>query len=372
MAQVKLSFSQIFSIMLLFLLGSTIVVGLNFNLQQDTWIGLLITSFLGVGVLYFYFIMLSIGNWGNLYELLEDGFGKIVGKSLQIVYTLYFCYIGGRVLKDFAFFTSKMLFEDISPWIISFSFISTIGYILYLGIESFARGTQILLFVVITQILMLLLTGYFSNAFLVKNLGPLFQHSGSAIVNTVFPTGITFPYGELIALTILFPLADYKSKLKTYGWLVILVVGGLLIAAAEMIVGILHPKLAEIYVFPFIKALEGLDFLGFLEHFELFAVLINLIGGCIKIFVFAYAALVGISKIRIKNKKNQLIILVCCLIYACSLILSGNLIEHLYIGLKVVPIYLHVPLQFIIPFILTVLLLIKKSRNKAHHVSDIQ
>jgi len=217
---------------------------------------------------------------------------------------------------------------------------------------------------VLLQIIIFVIAGYATNAFVLKNLYPVFQHCWDSVVRTIFPTSITFPYGEMVVFTVLFPLTNHVKKLRKYGWIPVVIAGFTLLAAGEMVLGILHPKLVGFYLFPFIKALEAVNTFGFIQNFEMFAVLVNLVGGCIKITVFAYAALVGASQIITTKRENWKIIGVCVLVYGFSFLFSGNTIQHLYVGLKIVPVYLHIPLQFIIPFALAMLLLLKKNTSQ--------
>ncbi|MGG3470188.1 GerAB/ArcD/ProY family transporter [Neobacillus pocheonensis] len=357
---VKLAPIEIFSLMINFLLGSAIVVGWNFETKQDIWITILLSLGFGVGIFYFYLMLHSIGKWGNLIQLLELGFGRWISKILGFIYYLYFIYIAGRVLKDFSFFVGQVLFHNIPFVVISFTLLLVVSYSCYLGIEATARSSVILCAFTGVFILILMFFGYLSPYFEFNHLTPLFRTSWKHIFSSVFPTGLTVPYGELIVFTMFFPYANDKKALRKYGFISVCTTGVLLLLAGEMILGLLNSETVTMYVFPFVKALELTSVLEFLPHIETFAVILNLIGGFVKIFIFMYGGVMILAHMFPKTKPNRRIIAAAILTFLVTFTLSKNIIQHLFIGLKIVPFYLHIPLQFIIPCILVICLLIKK------------
>ncbi|EPC8411307.1 GerAB/ArcD/ProY family transporter [Bacillus thuringiensis] len=207
------------------------------------------------------------------------------------------------MLKDFSFFISQVLFQNVHPGFISFTFILLIGYACFVGIESIARSSQILLVMSIVMIVPLMLFGFLSPSFEFGNLTPVFQVSWKQVLASIFPRSITSPFGELLVFTMLFPYANNYQSLKKHAWIVVLLTGILLVIAGEITLGILSPEIVTIYAFPFIKALETINYLPFIQHLEVLAVLVNLIGGFIKITIFMYAWLNGFTQILAVKKQ---------------------------------------------------------------------
>jgi len=357
---IKLAPLEIFFLMINFLLGSAIVVGWNFQTKQDVWIMILLSLVIGVGIFYFYILLHSLGKWGNLIQLLELGLGKWLSKILGLIYCLYFLYIAGRVLKDFSFFIGQVLYNNVPFWIISFTFLLVVSYGCFLGIEAIARISLILFAFTGVIILILMLFGYLSPYFELTHLTPLFRTSWKQIMTSVFPMGLTFPYGELIVFTMLFPYVNDRKTLRRYGWISVCITGVILLIAGEMILGLLSAETVNFYVFPFVKALELTSVVDFLPHIEAFAVLLNLIGGFVKISIFMYGGLMILAHLFPTRKLHRLNAISTILTFLFAITFSKNLIQHLFIGLKVVPLYFHIPFQLIIPFILAISLIIKK------------
>ncbi len=168
----------------------------------------------------------------------------------------------------------------------------------------------------------------------------------------VFPTGLTFPYGELVVFLVLLPLSNRKDKLQKFVWIPIVLAGVIIMVTMELVIGILHAPFAGTFFFPFVKSMELVSFLGIIEHLEIFTYLLMIGGGFIKIGVFVYAAQVVLTQVFKQKQKNWHVLILLVVVYLLSLHRSNNLNEHLYMGLKVVPYYLHLPIQFGLPILL--------------------
>ena len=63
----KISLAQLFILIFIFELGSATVVGIGTEAKQDAWIAVLIASFIGVGLISFYYFLLSKKEGKNLF-----------------------------------------------------------------------------------------------------------------------------------------------------------------------------------------------------------------------------------------------------------------------------------------------------------------
>lgn len=96
--------------------------------------------------------------------------------------------------------------------------------------------------------------------------------------------------------------------------------------------------------------MELVTYLNVIEHLEIFTYLLLIGGGFIKVSVFIYAArAVPTQLFKVKQKNWHVLV---AAVYLLSLHRSGDIAEHLYVGLKLVPYYLHILIQFILPFLL--------------------
>ncbi|MBM7702350.1 GerAB/ArcD/ProY family transporter [Metabacillus iocasae] len=365
MKKLNVSLVQLCTLMLLFLTGSTIVVGLNFSAQQDSLLAMLIDLVIGLIVFYGYIFIVQKSDWKGFADLLKMAFGSFLAKWVGVLYSLYFIYLAGRVTIDFAYFISQILHQNSPVWVIAISFLFVVVYCLMLGFEAVARSSEVMVFFFLLLIVILWGLGFFSEEFELKYLGPLFTQGWKKLGDMIFPTGITFPYGELVAFIVLLPSVRDREKMKQVVWLPLVISAFIIIVTMELIIGILHTPFASFYFFPFVKAMELVSYLDLIEHLEIFTTLLLLSGGFVKVTVFLYAAQVTFNQLfHIKRRIWHPIVFVAVMLFL-SLFRSQNLVEHLFVGLKQVPYYLHLPFQFIIPFVLGVLVFWKARGKKS-------
>ncbi len=348
---------QLNALLILFLLGSTVVVGLGLDVGTDAWIVTIISSQIGMGLLYFY-MMFFLKFQLNFAELLIKGFGKYLGKTLVFFYILYFLYIASRVVKDFSFFIAQVLFYEIEYYLITLTFITLILYACYLGIEAISRTTEILFFLTILMFFLMILFSLISNQIELSNLFPLFSGNWRAIFHSLFPERVTFPYGELIVFTFIFPLINKKKNLFKRTWIVIPITAFIMFSLTELTIGLLGPKMSALFIFPLAQAIELISIGDIIQHLEILSTAVFFFVGFVKISLFIQASLYSAQTLVTVKPKTILLIFAPCLMIM-SIFNSTNLSQHFYYGLKVVPLFLHIPFQFFIPLLLFVILSLK-------------
>lgn len=352
MNKVTITPLELCSMMLLFLTGSTIVVGLNFSAREDSILAIAMEIGFGIVLSYFYLYLVKRSSWKEFVPLLELGFGSLPAKLFAIVFSFYFLYIASRVMNDFAFFTTQLIYPDSPKWIASIPFLIVVGYCIMLGIEAIARSGVIMTAFLLVIIAALWLLGFFSEEFQAEYLFPLFAQGWEPLKKMIFPTGLTFPYGELVVFLVILPSLNKKEKLTKVVWIPVVIAGLIIMITMELIIGILHAPFANTYYFPFAKAMELVTYLGIVEHLEIFTYLLLLGGGFMKVSVFIYAAQAVLTQLfKLKQKSWHVMVLIAS-VYLLSLYRSEDIAEHLYVGLKLVPYYLHIPFQFALPLLL--------------------
>lgn len=360
MKTIKLSKNEIDSLLLLFLLGSSVVVGLNLDTEENAWLVNLGAMLFGVGLFFFYTFLVKKSGWLPFDQLLELAFGKVLAKIILLLYSLYFLYIASRVVKDFSYFISQTLFYEIEDFVISFVLVSTIVYAATLGLEAVARTSQILLFFTFILLFLIILFSFISDLMYLENIRPLVDIG--ALDFRHFYKWITFPYGEIVVFLFIFPLVNDRKKLLKSGWIPIVVSGMILILLSEIIIGILGAKVAALYTLPVVKAIEMINLMEVIQHLEFLSVFSFLFVGFVKVSIFFVCSTEVIHRVVPIFQSRFLIVLFGVLLFFLSIYIADDLSHHLHIGLEIVPLYLHVPFQFVIPLAILVMLVIKKRR----------
>ncbi len=119
--------------------------------------------------------------------------------------------------------------------------------------------------------------------------------------------------------------------------------------------------------FPLLETVSRVNLANFIQRLDIIVVATLILGMFIKVFVFFYAGFIGIQDlfpIKTKKQKAYCILFLSLLIFISSIQMSRNFTEHIEVGLKWVPIYLHLPLQTGIPLLLFFILLLRKGFRK--------
>ncbi|WML49487.1 GerAB/ArcD/ProY family transporter [Neobacillus sp. PS3-34] len=138
MLKENLSLTQLLALLVNFLLGSAIVIGVGTEAKNDAWIAISAGSVCGVGILFFYLFFMSRLPGKNLFEIMEFCIGRKLSILLSFIYITYFLYTSSRIIRDFGELMASAIMPNTPIELISLSITMVIGYILYLGIEVLA------------------------------------------------------------------------------------------------------------------------------------------------------------------------------------------------------------------------------------------
>jgi spore germination protein KB len=341
--------------MLLFLLGSAIVLGVGLEARKYAWLAILLAGMIGTLLFGMYVYIWKHNHYGSLGFILKQQFGKYLGLVLAIIYALYFSFIASRVLIDFTQFISNSLLYNMNPFYIKVSILLLVLYTYSKGIEPFIRSAILFGFVTLLFIIAMFAFILLSDLFHLEYMKPMLPVPFANIRKAVFPLLITLPFGELIVFFTLLPYVIEKRAVWKGGSVVILVSTVILSFSAFLTISVLHPDLAWQHIFPLVKAIERVHVLNYIQRLDLIAVIIFIIGGFFKIFVFAFGSIRVMQECLPRVKPGILATIGLSLIMGGSYFMSNNPPQHLKLGLEIVPPFVHVPLQIVVPMLLFVI-----------------
>lgn len=96
------------------------------------------------------------------------------------------------------------------------------------------------------------------------------------------------------------------------------------------------------------------------------------IGGFVKISVFFYAVIVGLSTLFKVKRPSALTYPVGTVILFFSLTIASNFQEHLKEGLTIMPVLLFIPFHVVIPFTLLCIAFIKHRMKKTNALQRVR
>jgi len=367
----KLSLTQIFTMIINFLLGSSIVVGVGIDAKRDAWLVVLIGMFIGLIIMSFYLYLMSLLPGKNIYQIIEYCFSRKVAVLFALVYLSYFIYISSRVIRDFGELITSAILPATPIEFTILMLMLVIGYILYLGIEVLGRTAEIFSPYMFVFILLLFIFLYAGEKINLTNVQPILSSGIKPILKSAIPSIIAFPYGELIAFTVIFAhIGDFKITRRVC-LISVFVASLILLSSVFLIIATLGENTAARANFPLLIAARLVSIGEFLERIDVLVVFIMMLGILIKSSVFLYGGLKGIEYI-FKIPYRYFAMPVSCIVAMFSIFITLDFSDHLVEGLNVDLFILHVPLEFIIPISITSIVLVKKWKKQRNEEKGLK
>lgn len=365
----EISLWQLYILIICFQIGSSALVGIGNEAKQDAWIAVIIGTLFGIAIMLYYLFLLSKVPEKNLFELLVFCFGKWIGKFLALLYVIYFFYISARVLRDFCELLVSTIFEATPLEVISITMMLVIVYIFQHGLEVLGRTSEVFFPYVVAFIVMTGLGIWFSGEFEMSNIQPILGDGFKPVLNALFPTMITFPFGEAITFMVISAYIGIKKHAKKVSAFGVLTSGVLLTYGSIIQIATLGVEVKDRANFPLLSASREISLLNFIERVDLIIVFFVMFGIIVKVGIFFYGGLKGLELI-INKPYRSMTLPMGSLIAFFTVVISHNFVEHIEEGLVFVPYYMHIPFQFGIPLLLLPFILWKtrkkQKRSLAH------
>ncbi|AFK86197.1 GerAB/ArcD/ProY family transporter [Thermoanaerobacterium saccharolyticum] len=359
----KITYKELFSAMLAFELGSAVLFVLGASAKQDAWMSILLATVAALPLIYLYVTLYKMHD-GNLPQILEATFGKAFGKVLSAIYAFYFLYIAARVTRDFAELNIGTIYKQAPVSAFSIAILVVVIYYLMFDISVMIKSSHVLLPTFIIMAFFQFIGAFSVNGESIKKIFPILGNGFMPVVKAAFPNILTFPYGELITFMMVFPEFKFNTnKLAKYCFTLVIATGLWLALNTVEIFSVIGVAEATRANFPFYELALIMKF-GTFRNLDPFYAIETVIGGVIKITVFAYAAIKTIQTIFNLKEYKFLLIPVGTIIFALSLLIADSYPLHILIGLKLTTLYIHVPLQIIIPLIALILSFIRNPKTR--------
>lgn len=354
-----ISAPQAICIITMFLFGSSVVMGINSEVGQDTWISLLLSMVFVVPAFLVYARIIKLFPGKDIYEVIEELFGKIFGKLITILIIWYAIHLGALVLKNFSEFITVSVMPETPELVIMISMILIVFYLVKNGIEILGRWSFVVLWISMIVILITVVMSFGKMNF--DNVMPLMEHSIGDIAKSSYNI-FSFPFAEsVLFLTIACSVKKTDSPYKIYLYATLFATIIFLVIIFRNLTVLGGPMIESNYFPSYITArLIGIgDVLTRVEG----TITINFIlAGITKVAVCLFAATKGFSKLfNIQNYKS-IVLPVSLLILAVCSILYENIIQ-MFDFIKIYSVYA-IPFQIVIPLLIWIFAEIKNKGRK--------
>ncbi|MGM7721647.1 GerAB/ArcD/ProY family transporter [Metabacillus sp. Hm71] len=367
MEKAKISVIQLFSLLFLFEMGSALVVSYGINAKKDAWLAILLAMCGGIILFFIYYFLFRQYPNLPLTGYARKILGKYVGWIVGLLYVVFFLYGASRNVRDFGDLLLSSTMSETPLLALNILFVLAICYVLYLGIEVLGRTAEV--FIVI-----LILFGIVGNFFVylsgnvdLNNLKPFLENGWKPILMTV-PITTFFPFGEIVAFTMLLPYLNRHELVKRM-WLSSVISSGLILSyTTSLDIAVLGVEATERATFPLLSTIGKVNLFEFIQRLDALVVFSFLITMFFKTSIFLYSTVIGIVDLFKLKNHQQIIFPIGLILIFLSMANASDFSEHVEEGLEIIMYPLYIPLFVIIPLFMLLVAMIrngfkKKNRN---------
>ncbi|WP_339318803.1 GerAB/ArcD/ProY family transporter [Paenibacillus sp. FSL R10-2734] len=344
-------FSQLFRLMVLFELGSALVFPLNVEAKEAGWISTLLGMALAL-LFYVVFCYIARDNPRQpLTVVIEGIIGRVPGKILAFLYTLFFIYQASRQFNDFALLMNVSVFDQTPIIMIHAMMVVTIGYVLSLGIVVLARTGEVFYVVMLSMILLSSVLIVVSGIVDLERLMPILGDGVGSILMS-FPRSVNFPFTEVIAFMMLTPFLKERGSLLRTG-IISLIFSGLILAwITALNVSVLGVDILSQSFFPFLMSISEVNISNFIQRLDVIAVMMLIIGVFFKASIFYAASVVAVYRLFHMTSYRTAVLLVGMVTFLSAIVISPNSSHHIQEGLISNQWFIYLPFEMTIPVLL--------------------
>jgi spore germination protein KB len=353
---------QAVSMISLFIVGSSLVMGMSKYSKQDAWMGMLIAMAAMMPVIYFYARLLHRYPGKDVFEISIAVFGKILGRVVIALFAWYGLHLGALVLKNFSQFIQVTAFNQMPQTISLICMMVLVIWVSKRGIEVLGRWSAVvlpILMIIVAATVLLLI-----KDMKISNLLPVGENIN--MVPKDAWADFTFPFAEsvlFLGVLNVMQKGDKPGKAWVYGVLVggaILLFGGLL----RNILVLGFPSELD-FTFPSYSAVSIIIAGSVVSRIENVVGANLLMAGFVKISICLIAASKGTARLINADDYRPLVAPLGLLMVALASIIGQNIFQ-MFDFLSVYMVYA-LPFQVIIPILLCITAEIKfiiKSRKE--------
>lgn len=235
---------------------------------RDTWIIPILGLVIGIIPILMFIYIMNYRPDKNIFDKNKYLFGNIIGTILNTIITLFILLTVTFVIWSLCSFTITMYLSKTPEFVIALMFISVAIYAIYKGIETIARTSEMLFYLVILVVI-------FSAIFLfpslnLKEMKPFFENGYKPIVYTTL-LYLSYFFAPIIMMTVI-PKDDIveNQKFSKYIFIGYCISSLIMIIIFFVIPMIMTPMLAIIYRFPAYYVLRKISIGGAINNLENF------------------------------------------------------------------------------------------------------
>ena len=354
-----LSSRQAICIIVMFMFGSSVIMGVSSGAAQDSWICVLLAPFMALPMVLIFARIIKLFPEKDFFEIAEIVLGKIFGKIIIILISWYGLHLCAMVLRNFAEFIGTSYMLETPQLVILITMILVVIYMLYSGAATMGKWCLVMLPIVVFVVI---LTAVLSAGKIdLTNLMPVMEHSVKTIAGSTYQT-FSFPYAETVLfLSLAGAVKRTDSPYKIYVYAIFIGTAILLLVVLRNIL-LMGSSVLGVEAFPSYVAVRIISIGDFIARVEGSIAMNLILAGIVKISVCLYAATKGTARLFGIANYRKILFPMGLSAVALSIIIYKSLME-MFAFVPISTFYV-IPFQIIIPLLVWIAAEIKVRREK--------
>lgn len=357
---------QAVCLMIMFIIGSAIVLSPGSSAKQDVWIAILLAMAVSFPVYFIYSRLTIMFPGKDLYDILHILYGNFIGKVLSLAFVWYFFHLGAMVMRNFSEFIRLVSIPETPQFAITLCMGILCIWAVRAGLEVLARWAGFVLPLLLAIVLITLLLSMTKiESFSLK---PVLYDGLKPVLNGALSV-FTFPFAETVVFTtILNSLRKTANAYKVYV-LSVVIAGLLMLMVSIRNVMLLGFEASSMLYFPTYAAVSVINIAEFFQRNEVVVSMTFLLGGFIKVSVCLYAASKGLARVLNITEYRHLAAPMGLLMMDLSILIYCNIMEMFDWAFNIYSFYA-LPFQVLLPVVTFIIALfaapkLKKKQPKA-------
>ena len=292
-------------LLVLFMLGSSLVLGVNSNAGNDSWVSLLISVAMAFPPFAIFARIIRLYPETDMFDIFDMLFGKIGGKILTALMTWYALHLCSLVLRNFTEFIQITAMPETPQFAIMITLFAVTTYLTRSGLKTIGKWS-VPMFVFVNIVIFVTIMFSFGKLRF-SNIEPMFSHSFGLIFQGAVQT-TSFPFMETVLFLCVakgFPQGSSPYKLYIVP---LLFAGAILLIAMLRNLFLLGSAMLRIEYFPSFAAIRIIDIGDFLTRIEGTVTMNFTVAGITKISLCLLAASRGMARLAgIENHKTLIL-----------------------------------------------------------------
>jgi len=356
MEKAKIDSKQLFSLMFLFQLGTGIVTRMGMQAKQDAWISITL-GMLGALILFFFVYVQIFKRYPTLpfTGILIKVFSKYIGLPLGLVYICYFFFVASINTRHLGDTMGTYILAETPVPVIIFISLLLVSYACFLGIEVLGRTAEILVGAMAAFGIIGNLAIIASGIIKLKNVQPVLEFGWLPVLKQAVPLMSFFPFGEIFIFLMFFPYLNKPELVKRTGLISILLSGLGLSWTFLLIISVIGIGAQNVEI-PLLLAVEKINVGHIIQRMDSIVVGTFAVGFFVKIILYVYATVIGLTDIFKLKKYQPLIFPVVSLIFIYSNVWAKNKVAYQGFFYNKMPYWVGFPLLVGIPVIVLMMI----------------